>query len=64
MKLVGVMNAVTPYEWMIRGWFTSIITELVSSNPKVVEHRLSKAALYRVKPYELYGDYWQESEAI
>ena len=62
VKLVGVPNAVTPYEWMIRGWFTGVLTELVNSHPKVIEHRHAKANLARVKAADLYGDYWQESE--
>lgn len=62
VRAVGVENAVTPYEWMIRGWFTGVLSELVNSNPKVIEHREAKAALYRVDASELYGDYWQESE--
>jgi len=62
IRLVGIPNAVTPYEWMIRGWFAPSEKELVNSNPKVIEHRRAKAALWRVDAEELYGDYWQESE--
>ena len=62
VRVVGVKNAVHPYEFQIRGWFCADVRELVNSHPKVVSHREMKAKLYRVPAPELYGDYWQESQ--
>lgn len=63
---VGVEAAVHPYEWQIRGWLEDrdAGVPLTNSSPKVREHRRAKAALCRVLPKDLYGDYWvEESEA-